>query len=203
MRENTRQAVNPSRAKLRHELRSARSKLSDAIRANHDEAIGQHLLQLVRSRKARSIACYWPFNGEPDITPVYGQLLADGCELALPVISGNNDHGMCFHAWRRDSKLVKNRYGILEPQGNAVIPVSRLDLLIMPLVGYDRFGNRLGMGSGYYDRYLESPGSRSSPLRAGIGYSLQEIDPLDKNKWDIPLHGVVNEHGWFTFVSQE
>jgi 5-formyltetrahydrofolate cyclo-ligase len=203
MRENTRLAVNPSRTILRRELRSGRNSLSSAIRARHDEAIGRHLLQLVQTREARSIACYWPFNGEPDITPVYGKLVADGCELALPVISGNNDNGMRFHAWRQDSELVKNRYGIPEPLGAATIPVSRFDLLIIPLVGYDCFGNRLGMGSGYYDRYLESSGDSASPLRAGVAYSLQEIDLLDKNRWDIPLHGVVNEHGWFTFARQE
>ncbi len=81
----------------------------------------------------------------------------------------------------RIHELVKNRYGIFEPQDTAAIPVSRLDLLIMPLVGYDRFGNRLGMGSGYYDRYLESSGNSAAPLRVGIAYSLQEIDPLEKN----------------------
>jgi 5-formyltetrahydrofolate cyclo-ligase len=73
----------------------------------------------------------------------------------------------------------------------------------MPLVGYDRFGNRLGMGCGYYDRCLESLRDLAAPLRVGIAYSLQEIDPLDKNTWDIPLHGVVNERGWFTFVGKD
>ena len=80
---------------------------------------------------------------------------------------------------------------------------TRNDMLLMPLVGYDRFGNRLGMGAGYYDRCLESLSDLATPLRVGIAYSLQEIDPVAKNKWDIPLHGLVNEHGWFTFVGEE
>ncbi|MDX2417587.1 MAG: 5-formyltetrahydrofolate cyclo-ligase [Xanthomonadales bacterium] len=195
--------MNPSKTLLRHYLRSRRSDLSDSVRANHDEAIGRQVLQLINSRQAQRVACYWPFNGEPDITPVYKQLMADGHGLALPVISGKSDHRMQFHSWREDTELDKNSYGIFEPQKTAPIALSSVDILIMPLVGYDLFGNRLGMGGGYYDRCLEPLRNKSAPLRVGIAYSLQEIDPIDKNKWDIPLHGLVNEHGWFTFVSQE
>ena len=59
------------------------------------------------------------------------------------------------------------------------------------------------LGAGYYDRCLEPLRDLPTPLRVGIAYSLQEIDPIIENKWDIPIHGVVNEHGWFTFVGQE
>ena len=127
--------------------------------------------------------------------------MADGCELALPVISGSNDRLMSFHSWQADTRLVKSRYGIFEPLETAAIPVSSLDIILMPLVGYDRFGNRLGVGAGYYDRCLENLRDQDKPLRTGIAYSLQEIGSIDKNSWDISLHGVVNEHGCFTFVS--
>jgi len=202
MRQNTGQAANQSKSIVRRELQSKRNNLSTDLRKRHDEAIGRHLLQLVNTRNAGSIACYWPFNGEPDLRPVYQQLISVGCKLALPVISEGNDRSMFFHTWRIDTELAKNWYGILEPQNTAPLPLTSLDMLIMPLVGYDHFGNRLGMGAGYYDRCLESVRDSSVPLRVGIAYSLQEIDPVVKDKWDIPLHGVVNEHGWFTFVSQ-
>ncbi len=137
--------------------------------------------------------------GEPDITPVYRQLLAAGHTLALPVISADVDQTMTFHSWRTDTVLASNKYGILEPQDSASVPLSRVDLLIMPLVAYDRHGNRLGMGAGYYDRHLQPLRDQQTPLRAGVAYSFQETGLIDINKWDIPLHGVVNEHGWFTF----
>lgn len=202
MCQNTSQSSIKSKPFLRRELRSARTSLACETRNRHDESIGQHLLQLIKSQGAASIACYWPFNGEPDITPIYQRLLTHGHMLALPVISTNDQHEMQFHVWRKDTNLVKNRYGIFEPLNTSSLPLSSFDLLIIPLVGYDSCGNRLGMGAGYYDRCLESMRDLPVPLRVGIAYSLQEIDRLEKNNWDIPLHGLVNERGWFTFTSQ-
>ena len=191
--------MNQSRSELRQKLRSLRNGLSESHRAAHDEAIGRYLLELVKARRAGSIACYCPFNGEPDITPVYKQLMADGSRLALPVINRESTGRLEFHAWRADTDLAKNWYGIFEPPPTGIVPVSSLDMLIVPLVGYDRFGNRLGMGAGYYDRCLESIRDLDNPLRVGVAYSLQEMEPLAAEAWDVPLHGLVNEHGWISF----
>ncbi len=199
MRRNA-QRPNDSKSVLRNELRTRRCELPAGSRGRYDNAICQHLQQLVNARKARSIACYWPFNGEPDILPLCQQLMANGHLLALPVVADNTDNLMTFHAWHENSTLVKNRYGICEPGQSALVPVTSFDLLLMPLVGYDMSGNRIGMGAGYYDRHLEQLRDSTAPLRVGIAYSLQEIDPIEKNKWDIPLHGIVNERGWFTFT---
>ena len=186
--------------RLRQSLRHKRSKLSAATRIARNESISRQALKLIESRNAKTIACFSPFNGEPDITPVYKQLMASGCQLALPVISAGTDHSMEFHHWRPDTCMASNRYGILEPLRSKPVSLVNFDMLILPLVGYDRHGNRLGMGSGYYDRHLESLRHADKPLRVGIAYCLQEIEPTNKNIWDIPLHGVVNERGWFTFI---
>ena len=127
-------------------------------------------------------------------------MMGEGCELALPVIADHDERSMEFFSWRAETVLVKNRYGIFEPKGSKPVKTSGFDMLIMPLVAYDLMGNRLGLGAGYYDRHLEPLRHCKLPLRVGIAYSLQEIDPIDKNIWDIPLHAIVNEHGWFTFI---
>lgn len=195
--------MNQSRSNLRQQLRTLRNGLTGAQRRAHDLAIGDNLLELVRTRRAGAIAGYWPFNGEPDITPLCRQLMAEGCRLALPVISSADGHRMDFHAWHEDTILAANRYGILEPQNTELLPVPSFDMLLIPLVGYDRSGNRLGMGAGYYDRCLVSIRDREAPLRVGVAYSLQETEPVEEAEWDIPLHGVVNENGWFAFGGRQ
>lgn len=203
MRRDAGQMPDQSKIETRRELRSRRGGLSSALRVKHDRAIGQHLYQLVKNSHAESIACFWPFDGEPDITPVYRRLMSDGCKLALPVISGDESNSMNFHSWGEGTELGKNRYGIPEPVGTPAISLSKLDMLVMPLVGYDHSGNRLGMGAGYYDRCLEPLRDLAKPLRVGVAYSIQKTGPLIKNPWDISLHGIVNERGWFTFVGKE
>jgi len=202
MRQHTGSSANQARHEVRRELRASRSNLSDSVRALHDHEIVQHVLELISFHNVRSVACFWPFDGEPDLRPVYRELMIRGCEMALPVISTDNSHDMCFHAWTENTEMVNNRYGIAEPRNTEKILLPRFDMLLMPLVGYDRRGNRLGMGAGYYDRCLESLRDLPVPLRAGIAYSLQKIDSIEINNWDIPLHAVVNEHGWFTFVDE-
>jgi 5-formyltetrahydrofolate cyclo-ligase len=183
-------------------MRAQRSALDDHTRSAFDRSIRRHLGKLIGERECRCIAAYWPFNGEPDITPLFEGLLAAGCELALPVVSGRDDHAMQFHAWRPGAALTPSRYGIPEPLGAPVVSLAACDLLLMPLVAYDAAGNRLGMGMGYYDRHLQPLRDEPSPLRVGIAYSLQQADALEANPWDVPLHGLVNERGWFTFSRQ-
>ena len=167
-----------------------------------DDIIRRHVSTLLTARNARTIAAYWPFDGEVDLTPLCRQMMVSGYLFALPVISSVQHGVMNFHAWVADTDLVNNRYDIPEPQDTARVPLSTVDIMLMPLVAYDQSGTRLGMGAGYYDRCLEPLRASARPLRVGIAYSLQEMDAIDCNRWDIPLHGVVNEHGWRAFVDQ-
>lgn len=183
---------------LRRKLRTMRRDIPATHRARLDQAIRQNLSQLVRSRAVSSMAAYWPFDGEPDIVPLCREWLGQGIGVALPKISATGN-GMEFRTWNPDLALGQNRFGIPEPLNTEIKLLSEFDLLIIPLVGYDRFGNRLGVGSGYYDRYLEPLRNSPSPLRVGIAYGLQETGLIDHNDWDIHLHGVVNENGSFTF----
>lgn len=185
---------------LRNELRQKRRNIPPAIRTAHDQAIRQHLLQVINSKAVRTLACYWPFDGEPDLIPMCRQLMSDDFEVALPVISGHDDYTMEFYPWNSGTELKHNQYGIYQPQKTISMPISGFDMLLIPLVAYDKTGSRMGMGSGYYDRHLGSLRDSDQPLRVGVAYSLQEVDLININDWDIPLHALVNEHEWISFI---
>jgi 5-formyltetrahydrofolate cyclo-ligase len=105
---------------------------------------------------------------------------------------------MSFHRLRRGAALITNRYGILEPAAGApfVAPLA-LDLLLMPLVAFDEGGARLGMGAGFYDRYLSRIPQRLRPLLVGVAHEVQRSpQELPAAPWDVPLDGVITETGW-------
>lgn len=183
---------------LRHDLRSMRREITATQRVQLDQAIRKHLSKLIESVEACSLAAYWPFDGEPDIMPLCDRLSGNGVEIALPKIASSGKQ-MEFHDWRPGQTLEDNRFGISEPVSARKKSVADFSLILLPLVAYDPFGNRLGVGAGYYDRYLASVGDATTPLRVGIAYSLQEVELIEPHAWDIPLHAVINENGWFTF----
>lgn len=188
-----------SKSQLRKSLRLQRRNIPTELREQHDRAIQRQLLALIKSRNARTLACFWPFDGEPDLIPACKELMQCGCEIALPVVEGESDYKMEFHLWSPDIPLTKSRYGIHEPQKSIPIPPTRFDMLLIPLVGYDKNGNRVGMGAGYYDRHLASVCDLQKPLRVGIAYQLQELEQIQQNDWDVPLHGVINEREWVPY----
>ena len=98
--------------------------------------------------------------------------------------------------------MKKSRFGIPEPCGNPEIPLFDIDLLLMPLVGWDESGSRLGMGAGFYDRALQSFSHSDVPIRAGIAYQLQKVPDVPDEPWDIRLHMLLSETGWFTCPSR-
>ena len=107
---------------------------------------------------------------------------------------------MWFAPYASEDTLKANRYGIPEPNchANEWIEPHQLDLVLMPLVGFDSEGNRLGMGGGYYDRsfaFLTQPGSIQKPHLLGIAHELQRVDTLPHEAWDVPMNAVVTEQG--------
>ena len=202
MNQNTDKHPFPDKAALRKDLRARRQNLPSPQRANSDAAICRQLSQLIRSRRIKNLAVFSPFDGEPDIIPFCEEMIEKGCKLALPVISEQQCNIMEFHAWTGNSELEKNRFNIPEPQNSPAIPVSGFDMLLIPLVAYDRCGNRLGMGAGYYDRHLQVLRDLSTTLRVGVAYSFQEVARINPNDRDIPMHMIVNENGCFTATNR-
>ena len=179
----------PSKAQLRSSLRKRRQHLSANEQSRAAEAVARVVPDLPAWRQARRIALYLAADGEIDTTPLADLARSLPLQLFLPVI--REDSSLVFAEWRSGSTLSPNRYGIPEPPDQAMRCLARdLDILFLPLVGWDRFGGRLGMGGGFYDRTLAG-GAR--PLLVGLAHSCQEVACIPRENWDIPLDFVATD----------
>src|SRR6056297_66853 len=187
-----------SRSALRLEMRARRRALPPFRRRLANRAIVRRISTLAAFRRARSVALYWPADGEPDVRALAATAWRHNKRVLLPVVSQQGV--MRFATWDRNTRFRRNRYGIPEPVARRFrAPATRLDLVVMPLVAFDDHGNRLGMGGGYYDRTFEFLRLRKrwrKPHLIGVAYEFQRLPALPRVSWDVPLGGVVTEAGF-------
>ncbi|MDH5553255.1 MAG: 5-formyltetrahydrofolate cyclo-ligase [Nitrosomonas sp.] len=137
----------------------------------------------------KNIGIYWPIHGEYDPRPVGVHFLQQGATLALPEVT-NKHTPLCFQKWRPNAPMKKGAYGIPTPEDAEQIDI---DVMMVPMLGFDSQGYRLGYGSGYFDRTLAVIKPR--PLVIGIAFEISRIDSVDPQSHDIPMDFVVTETG--------
>lgn len=153
-------------------------------------------------RRARHIALYLPNDGEIDPRPLLREAQRRGKRTYLPVLSDWPRTKMVFQQVRRGEKLRPNRFGIPEPriQRARQRNIWALDLILLPLVGFDDEGGRLGMGGGFYDRSLAYRARRTvwqAPVLLGLAHECQKVERLAQASWDVPLQGTVTDRAWY------
>ena len=184
-------------AALRRRVRAARRDLTPADRHAADAAILAQIRATPAFRSARRVALFLSFDGEPDLSPLIR--FDQRKEFFAPIITRSGIH---FAAIGPQTALKPNSYGITEPYPPELIDPRALDLVLTPLVAFDDIGNRIGVGAGYYDRcfaFLRQRKTWLKPKLIGTAYSMQRVDPIDPNPWDVPLWGVITEHGFENF----
>ena len=142
---------------------------------------------------SQHIACYIAGVDEFDCTLIIEAIWAAGKNCYLPVLTPEKQ--LEFFSYQRNDKLSPNRYGIPEPHDTQFIATAKLDVILAPLVAFDRKGHRLGMGGGYYDRTLAFLLNQSlaQPKFIGLSYACQEVPALTPDAWDVALQGVITE----------
>lgn len=179
-----------SQSTLRTQLRQRRDALPPHQCQAHSHAICEHLLAHPFYKNANTLGAYWAIGNEVDLSALIEQAHADGKRIALPRINGTV---MKFHLYTPEQTQI-NTYGITEPLDTCeVIPRSEMDAVIMPLVGFDAQGHRIGMGGGFYDRYFSDQKTATTPLRLGVAYEVQRTEQIKSNAWDIHLHTTITE----------
>lgn len=183
------------RGRLRQALRARRRAFTGEARAAADRALQAAIIHSPEFRRARHVALFLPFDGEPSLTRVVRVARMRGKRLYAPVLRGLT---MTFAELEPDARLAANFFGILEPSLGGQIDARELDLVLTPLVGFDDLGVRLGVGRGYYDRCFRFLATRTHwrrPKLLGVAYELQRIPALSAQAWDVPLWGIATEAG--------
>lgn len=198
-----------SRPALRRLLRQCRRALGAHQQAIAARKLYRQLAQHAAFRRARRIAFYLPNDGEIDPRPLMREAQRRGKRTYLPVLKPWPRTRMVFQQVRRGERLFPNRFRIPEPRPRPARQRAAwmMDLLLMPLVGFDEAGGRLGMGGGFYDRSLAFLQRRrhgsQHPRLLGLAHGCQRVDRLPLASWDIPLHATVTDEGWYPRHSRE
>src|SRR5882724_11129790 len=182
---------------LRKKLRAQRRSLSDSDHRRHSSAAAKAILRLRMFSAGKRVALYLPFDREPDTAVLIRGARQRGVQIFVPVISDRRHCRLRFFPLRGETR--RGAFGIAVPRPR-LTPVSPqwLDLIVIPLVGVDRDGRRLGMGGGYYDRALAFRRRRvhwMGPHLVGLAFDCQRTDSTFAEAWDVRLDSLATESG--------
>ncbi len=196
--------MSESKSALRQRLRAIRAAVDENEQQRAALHIVRHSKQLHALRCARMVACYLPQGGEVGTLPLIELCWRLGKTVHLPVISHIPWERLWFAPYTPDSELIINRYGIPEPDVHPCRQrrAQSLDIIFMPMVGFDQNGNRMGMGKAFYDKslaFLQHRRYWRQPKLIGLAYECQRVDALEPEPWDIPLDAIITEEKTYTF----
>jgi 5-formyltetrahydrofolate cyclo-ligase len=186
-----------ARRALRRELRARRAAMTPAQRAAAAQAITAHIAGTRWLRGGRAVGLYASIGTEVPSEPLRALAAKRHCPVYLPCIVDYRYHRMVF-AREAGARSSINRLGIPEPDARQIIAARALSVVLLPVLGFDRHGTRLGTGGGYYDRLFSYRRHRHSwhrPLLIGIAFRCQQLPLIERSSHDVPLDAAVTEQG--------
>lgn len=187
----------PDKNRLRDNAKVARQRFvtertQAAHHASHVAArqLATHLTNAIPKLHGANIALFWSIGDEISTRPLLAQLTALGCALAFPITPAAPGP-LSFHLWAPGDKLVRTATGLFEPEPDA--PQLTPDIVVTPLLAFDRQGHRLGYGKGYYDRTFAALPQTEQPHTVGLAFAVQEVEKIPAEPHDHPLDAIVTE----------
>ena len=183
---------------LRRTLRRQRRSLTATQQHQHSQQLAKRLCALPVIKKAKTIACYLSFDGEIDLSATIKKLSQMNKQIFLPKLHPLKHHPLLFLPFDPKANTHSNRYGIMESNLSihSKLRLQALDVVLTPLVGFDAFGHRIGMGGGYYDRsfaFLRHRKQWQKPYLIGVAHEIQKVDHIQPQPWDVQLHTIITD----------
>tara|TARA_R110002124_G_scaffold114535_14_gene269315 strand:+ start:5877 stop:6464 length:588 start_codon:yes stop_codon:yes gene_type:complete len=185
------------KAGLRLQALAARAALSQASRAEAAAAVVQTFFDSIPLQPDDVVAAYWRIRDELDCQPILVRLMDSNQTVVLPVVLGP-DQPLEMRVWEQGASLYEAGFGTLAP--SELAPQKEPDIVLVPLLGFDNQGTRLGYGGGYYDRTLAH--MKKTPRLIGLAFAAQELDSIPRDSHDVPLDAVITEAGIRHFGGQ-
>lgn len=171
---------------IRADLKKKRNALSKEQTREFSRRICETLFAYILSEEQEVIYCYYPLGNEVDLLWLAESLLRIGKQVAFPRTNGTD---MEFYPVKSLDGFQKGAFGIMEPVGECPLKEEK-PLVLVPGLGFDIEGNRMGYGKGFYDRYFARfPASR----KVGVAYNIQMTEEIPKDEYDIPMDFVITE----------
>lgn len=189
-----------NKKQMRAALRRARRAVPPQARRRAAQALRRRAMPLLL--RYRRIGFYLATGEEMDLLPLLNQAAWAGKTCCVPVVPPRFQRRLSFSSLTSLPRWYLNRYGIHEHWSPRPMRAWQLDLLFVPLVGFDMEGYRLGMGGGFYDAslaYLNRRAVWRKPYLVGIGYECQKVQEVPREPWDIPLDAVLTEAALYRF----
>ncbi len=174
------------KATLRHSLKESLAAVAEEAARQGSEQICQHIAAAAFWQTARAVMMFAPVKGEPNLRPLAVEMLKRG-RLCLPRVDWAQKRMAAAAVGDLDRSLVLRRNNILEPRPECPeVPASEIDVILVPGLGFDRSGRRLGRGGGFYDRFLADPSLRA--VRCGVLFDCQLVGSIPAEPHDIVVH---------------
>jgi len=184
------ETIEEAKAALRIDAHAARAALSQSERAEAAASVAQLFFETLAPRTEDVVAAYWGIRDELDCQPILVRLMDANIKVVLPAVLGDEEP-LDMRLWEQGTALYEAGFGTLAP--SALAPRAEPDVILIPLLGFDRVGTRLGYGGGYYDRTLVSLNKK--PKLIGLAFAVQELPLIPREPHDVPLDAVITEAG--------
>lgn len=186
----------PNIAEAKRTLRAAAAEARAAAHAIHAATASARLaragLDFLGPRRPANLSGFMSFGTEVDVSGLMRRLAGEGWRTALPVIEGKG-LPLTFRAWAPGEPTVRGRWDIPRPPDHAEIVEP--DVLLVPMLAFDRRGYRLGYGGGFYDRTLARLRAMKPVVAVGVAYAAQEVAEVPRGEFDEPLDWILTEDG--------